>query len=1090
MKSISVKYVFIIALMLGSLNGIAQVVKVYPYYVNPTEYPDYSRRPFKTPTWDTFNDTVQFVGGRVWGNKFGHIDGKAPNWISGAKVLRPNHADFLMTEDSLRVSLTEMKNEYLFNINAYGPGTPASPSFGQFKLDKWKINMMRDILEDRYMGFDLGEQDGRYWAVFRSVDFAVSFNYQERYLKAMEFMHRAAIDQGDILSMLSVKWFWHYPIKDGFITISGAESQSKTYTSNDQIHYAFIRGASKQYGTLWYGDISVFNSWGWKAYGDEPNKKNGPTKGNSVSWMKRMLLSQYQYNSTILGFETSKFYSGTSNLSPIGKLQTDMQEFVKKYPKPGPQHTPIAFMQDFFSGWMTPAEKFKNKFTVWNFIPYKTSDYFTHELFDMYYNEYIQTGLHKNELGGLCNTPYGDALDVILSDARTSAMKRYQVIVVTGDIVTNLQEVSDRIKSYVNHGGHLVITYENAKKLLPSIKLTDDNSSFSVEERIKGKGKITVIYSPNMGLDKNNELAENVRKELDKIFKSTVLFSVGDSLGFVTNIEGNGTYTLGIYNNNLESKSFKIESNIGEVLSIKELNPIRNLEKEEGYFPEGFGDTKPGLSDKNNIAAGDARLFQIKVEEKNVEYLKETHPEKRIVNKYLAVPSLIGLQARLQTMPTFFDYFSGVKVNWKEILEIDEFKFNENAWWYNLKQVQIAIEFDHDFYNLYKTNPEILSEIANTLSPLKHIDILLFSNDFPQNLKKEISQNYIKALSVVKSSNKIIVVNKGEVAFSENNEKPIIIDEEYIEWHDIYKVAIAMNKGEKCIVPSGNNTKQSAKQRININQKVEPENKNIYFSHHKTDKDIVDELNENPEYLMNFGGVKIDATYLLSRSIDKCKKEAELWKKVGLNVIVDFSREINNYPNLTWLAEIEHAYKRSLNIEDNVLQKMELLGINNVIIGSHMPPEHWHSKFNRTAQESVISGMKTFIQNANKRGITVSIQNRRSRSYPFRLLAKPNEVSTLVSNFNKEGMKVKYAAHLGLGEKSSKLLSIAGNDLKICVVASIGSKSYDYRIPFYESKNKEKFKIDKNVLIVFDADYKSVDELLKDKHLFIQQNIK
>ena len=218
--------------------------------------------------------------------------------------------DFLMERNSLRTSLVQMKKKglYLFNINSYGPGTPVKGGFGQFKLKPWKINMMKEVLEDQYMGFDLGEQDGRYWADSRSIDFPLSTNYQERYLNAMKYMHRAAIYQGDIISMLSVKWFWHYPIKDGFITISGAESQSKTYTSNDQVHYAFLRGASKQYGLLWYSNISVFNTWEWKTSGTETNKRTSPDKGNSIVWIKRMLLSQYQYNSVILGFEGSKRY--------------------------------------------------------------------------------------------------------------------------------------------------------------------------------------------------------------------------------------------------------------------------------------------------------------------------------------------------------------------------------------------------------------------------------------------------------------------------------------------------------------------------------------------------------------------------------------------------------------------------------------------------------------------------------------------------------------------------------------------------------------------------------------------------------------
>ena len=1090
MKKIGLN-IFLILLLLqcSSYIGMSQVVKVYPYYVEPTEYPDYSRRPFKTPTWKTFNDTVQFVGGRTWGSKFGQIEEKSPNWLQGGAVFRPNYSDFLMGKDSLRSSLERMKRggKYLFNINAYGPGTPVSGGFGQFKVEKWKSQMMSDILEDRYMGFDLGEQDGRYWADCRSIDFPMSSNYQERYLNAMKYMHRAAIDQGDIISLLSVKWFWHYPVKDGFITISGAESQNKTYTSNDQIHYAFLRGASKQYGTLWYGDISVFNTWGWKTYGTEINKKTGPNKGNSIAWMKRMLFSQYQYNSTILGFEGSKFYKNNS-LSPIGMLQTDMQEFVKSYPKPGPQHTPVAFMLDFFSGWMTPSERFRNKFKVWNLLPYKQGDYFTNELLDMFYNGYIQTGLHENEYGGLCNTPYGDALDVLLSDAKLSTLKRYQMLVVAGELVTDLVEIADKLENYINQGGHLVITSENAQKLFASVKHTDTDTFFFVDEHNKGKGKMTVIYSPNMGLDENNQLVEKMKVSLDILFQSTRLFSVRDSLGYVTNIEGNGNYMLGIYNHSLESKPFKIESHVGKIISINELNPVRNLTKEPGYFPDGFEDTEPGLSNKNSIAAGDLRLFFIKVEENKVEYMQETHPEKRVANRYISVPSLIGLQNRLQTMPTFFDYFSGIKVNWKEVLKIDQLKFNEDAWWYNLKQLQVAIEFDSDFYNLFKTNADILPEIVKTLSASKYVNLLLFSDEFPEKLKNELSNSFTNVLSVVKSSNKIFVAKAGEVTFPKQTIKPILIEEYYTSWNSIYRVARAMNNGEKYIVPSGDYHVVNS---VNFAYNVKPENANFYFSYHNADKDIASILTEESEYLKQFGGVKIDGTYLLSRSLEKCKEESELLQKLGLKVIVDLCREINNYPNLTWLSEIEHSYKRSTNIHDNILQKMQLMDIGNVIIGSHMRPEQWQNKFNRTPEESIVAGMSEFIKKANSKGITVSIQNRAYRLYPSRLLANPEKVSELVSNFVEEGYNVKYAAHLGLGENPDELLSIAENaQMNICIVAAKCSNIYDYRIPVLRSKEIANFKIDKKAMLVFDADYNSVNELIEEKNRIIQHNLK
>ena len=1066
-----------------------QAVKIYPYYVEPSEYSDFTRRPFITPTWKTFNDKVQFVGGRNWGSKFGVIDYKAPNWLEGGTVLRPNYAHFLMSKDSLQRTLMKMKKEglYLFNINAYGPGTPTTGSFGQFKVEPWKVNMMEEILGDHFMGFDLGEQDGRYWADSRSIDFPMSSNYQERYLNAMKYMHRSAIDQGDIISMLSVKWFWHYPIKDGFITISGAESQNKTYTSNDQIHYSFLRGASKQYGLLWYGDVSVFNSWGWKTYGTENDKNTGPSKGNSIAWIKRMILSQYQYNSAILGFEGSKFDSNNS-LSPIGILQKDMQEFVKRYPKPGPQHTPIALLQDFFSGWMTPSEPFADKYKVWNFLPYKKGDFFSYQLLKMFYNDFDQVGLNKNEYGGLCNTPYGDGVDILLSDVRLSTLSRYQMLVVADEIVFGLNEVSDKLKSYINQGGHLVITSDNARKLFPNIDLNKLDTSFSVNNFKMGKGEMTVLNCQNMGIDDDNHLDTELASTLHSLFESTRIFSVGDSLGYITNIEGKGKYILGIYNHSLESKPFNIECHVGKIRSIKELKTTRNLTKEKGYFPEGYEQIDPGLSNNNNIAAGDVRLFLVNVQDDMVDVLPEVKQEKRIQDRYLSVSSLLDLKSELQTMPTFFDYFSGVKLNWKDFLEVDENEFKENSWWYNLKQLQFAVEFDQEFIDIEKNNSDLVLEFFKRIELVKQVDLLLFTSGFDLKQKEKIT-NSIKARNAVfKESNDVFIADKNKSIFPKQQTKPIIVNFNFSLWDDIYPVAKAMSNGTAYTFSSIDSV---ISKRDTVLLKAKTENRNFYFSHHDIKKDVMQVLKTSPEYIEHFGGVKIDGSYLYSRSIDKCKKEGKLFKTTGLNIIVDITREINNYPNLTWLSEIDHAYQRSVSFHDNILEKMEILGIKHIIIGSHMRPEIWQEKFNRTPEESIISGMSLFIKKANERGIIVSVQNRMYKHYPSRLLAKPDEVSSIVANFRNKGMEVKYAVNLGFGEDPKKVLSSAGKELSICIVAAEGSNLYDYQIPFFEVKDHLylDFKVDKNVIKVFDSDYKSTEQLINDKNSFQNQFI-
>ncbi|MEG0463819.1 hypothetical protein [Bacteroides sp.] len=1057
-----------------STTESSSMIRLYPYGVNPEEYPDYTRRPFTTPSWNTFEHKVQFVGGRGWGKEFGVIEETPPYWIAKGRVIRPNFSHFLMEPGALRQTLNRLKQGgyYLFNINAFGPGTPPQGNFGQFRVERWKVDMMKEVLGDRYLGFDLGEQDGRYWADCRSIDYPMSDNKSQRYIRAMKYMQKAAREQGDIISMLSVKWFWHYPIKEGFITCAGAESQNKTYTSNDQIHYAFIRGASKQYGLLWYGDISVFNTWGYKSYQHNTQNSN-PQKGNSLAWMKRMLLSQYQYNSAILGFEGS-VYQGKpkqERLSPIGQMQTDMQTFVEKHPNPGPQYTPIALMLDFFSGWMTPNEPFKDRYKVWGFLPYQTGDFLTHQLLKMFYQDYDQSGLHKNEYAGLCNTPYGDALDVLLSDANVSALNRYAMVVIGGELSTNTAEVADRLTRYMNQGGKVIITIGNAQKLFPQTVSPLSGTSFKVMHYPIQKGQLSVFHGTKMGILPNKQMDTQLQTYLDSVFKSTRLFSVGNSLGYVTNIEGNGTYLLGIYNHSLTPQSFNIQCHAGNIRNIEELYPIRDLSKEAGYFPEGFEKQSSGAPGSSIITAADARLFRITVDEdtQQVTYLPKVTVEKRIYNHFLSVSSLIGLSEHLQSMPTFFDHFSGVKINWTAATDIDHFAFSEDAWWYNLKQLEFLITFDQNFEDALQRDTKLLSKLVNTLKASKHISYLLVPSTLSNNTREAIGKTFAPYTTA-------------RIIHTPEQAECIVLEVPYQSWEELYPSVLKMEQKQPLSPPLPTLSKE-------LIGKVAPANKTYYFSYHENKKSLIEELASNPLYFSHFGGVKIDATYLSSRDIELCKAEAESIQATGMELIVDFTREINNYPDITFLEELTHSYTRSVYIYRRVFEKMKAAGIQQVIIGSHMRPEMWQKEFGRTPEESILNGMSAFIYLANEYGITVFLQNSTYRFYPSKLVAKPTETLEAYYSLYSSSSRLKLAANLGFGDAPNQLINLFSNNLGACIFASPGADDRDYPVAFAHSKNKETFTIHQNILKILDADYRSLNELISDKQLIATKHV-
>ena len=129
-------------------------------------------------------------------------------------------------------------------------------------------------------------------------------------------------------------------MKEGNHVLLGAETAQAL--PNNQLYYAFIRGAGKQYGVHWFGNASVFNRWGWKDYGAV--KRDGryvsdPEEGTSLSLVKRLLYTHYLYNCVMIGFESGWLTESAPHaLTPIGAIQRGAVEFVARHGQPGVMH--------------------------------------------------------------------------------------------------------------------------------------------------------------------------------------------------------------------------------------------------------------------------------------------------------------------------------------------------------------------------------------------------------------------------------------------------------------------------------------------------------------------------------------------------------------------------------------------------------------------------------------------------------------------------------------------------------------------------------------------------------------------------------
>ena len=241
--------------------------RVYGHLLEPREHPDYNRHAAKPPTWETFGNRTHLITLRQFRlNQSGDLA------VGYVEDLDQYTRQFELGDvlwplfDCLRaknlgdvVREIERRHSYLFDIWGYIPG--GGPG-AQFQPSPETLKMFESKLGDHWLGMDTGEQDGRYIGLYAKLMTPASADRRQQYFNFQRFFEGMEDDLGQRLTMLMSLSFGHYALKQGSHTLLGAETAQGL--PNGQLFYAFIRGAGKQYGVPWFGNVSVYNRWGYK----------------------------------------------------------------------------------------------------------------------------------------------------------------------------------------------------------------------------------------------------------------------------------------------------------------------------------------------------------------------------------------------------------------------------------------------------------------------------------------------------------------------------------------------------------------------------------------------------------------------------------------------------------------------------------------------------------------------------------------------------------------------------------------------------------------------------------------------------------
>jgi hypothetical protein len=740
--------------------------RAYSCLLDPREHPDYDRRAVKPPSWETFKNRTQFTclrGFAVEGDRIvGYADEieKYTRTYELGDVIWPSYPIlFAKNLDDLAQEIKQ-RDLYLFDIWGYVPGSGPGGYWQQFTPSAETLKTLEVTLGERWLGTDIGEQDGRYIGGYANQMTPASGSRFEQYLNFQRFFERMGDDLGHRHATLVSLNFGHYLLKEGTFTLIGAETAQAL--PNNQVYYAFIRGAGKQYGVPWFGNASVYNRWGYKTYGSSGGSggdTHGPTKGTSLSLMKRLLYSHILYNSVAVGFESGWFEG--KGLSPIGRIQQAGQRWVKQHGQPGVMYTPVALLLDFHAGWSFPRHLYSGDiFRVWGNLPYGPGDHLTDAVLDLLYPGYADSSYFHDETGFIAPTPYGDIADCLLSDAPLWLLSRYAVVVAAGEL-TGGQEIRDKLQDYVEGGGHLVVTTGNLARLPGGIAGQSETAVPGTTGY--GQGKVTVLAT-GFGVDIKDNSGQPLRSEVDRplprpcvlrpearrtletIFRQQALFDVGNpDLSVITCRQGPGVYTLGIANDKWAALPFKITSLCGSIQSLEEL-PLDDSEVgAAGHLPEGVEGASLGRNTDSTIRGGDIRIFAVRVQESNVETISHLSPGPRPHGRILPLRGIEPVKEQILARPTFFEHFDDVVLDWRYLHDREKAALQRESGWIDRQGLRVFVDASSgvNLYpalrlvdNLpadYRRSMEAIADVMTKMQVLGSHDLILSLHRHPEN---------------------------------------------------------------------------------------------------------------------------------------------------------------------------------------------------------------------------------------------------------------------------------------------------------------------------------------------------------------------
>ncbi|MDR6241738.1 hypothetical protein [Aureibacter tunicatorum] len=1139
-------------------------LRIYPYKVSPMDYPINKRRPSPPATRDLFQNKMQFQQ-KSFSNKHFKPNGD----ISGGTALRieekvvangllPKHKELAKwikdSDHTLKLAGYKIFRTPKVAYQNYNERAHVEGSYSDVATELY------NLAGPKFLGLQFGESDASYLNLSPSHISPMSRDHMLQYMDYQRYFEYYGNNVGNRVVLHVNEGTSHYLMKEGIATIGEAQTFYRGKV-NPLVHYVFLRGASKQYGILLgmgfsgttpHGNMGFLSeenkNWAKheiiKEYGELiPDPKSYPTtakaykalrmyfqsssdRGSSLSLFRRLIYSNYMYNGVVMNYEFGAYYDKNrvadkngkpvakkeKKLSPAGQLVKSVGEFVDKHPDPGAHITPIAFYMDFYNGWRTPNTK-RKEFTSWTNLPYSKGDYFTDNLFSQFYPGYQNVGKYENVSFGMTETPYGDAVDAIFSDAEQEILNRYQLMIVGGDLLYDFNYQRHKLEKFAESGGTVIVTGQNAKKLWPEWSIASvpvsmtDNSKVNLDSKaiqeplafdylpIKnlpsnahilaknasdvlafemrmGEGNIIISLTEN-GINKNPQefswdddptlmypegikrpyyMVKHLESIIDKKAKACMPFEAGENLGLITNRKEKGLYTLALFNNEMKEKDFEIKSNIGDIKSIKEIQLNDTYIKDVvGYYPRGFEQYPIGKNTKTTISGYDVRIFEVKIKESNsLHVLAQNDPVELGKNRFLNISTTTQLKEKILSYSSFFTYFDGVNIKANAMAKANPESLKRESLWMNRKHLRFIIDGRGALEN------EILEAIQNASVFDYAKDVVIDKKD--KNIEM-LANDYNITVHYAKDQSIQFI--------DELKNKPVaqlqVLNRYYDQWDDVFHdySIVWMSNPYQYKELKGNKTLK-----INPINPVKQENK-MHWIALRNMNSLSNDIASIENFADHFGGVLINGKYVFESAEKQCVADREFLIDHNIDAIVDLRSLIDGYRQIVFEIEWGKIYDKGMVMSEIIMQNMQKMGIKKMLIPS--------DKFFKRG----MTGYKEFCSLAKKYELTIVLEHNAMKDVKELLKATRKMEGWGMNNFEIAGS---YQADLERKYKKAKLepnmwlLMYQTKDRKSSLNHPLCQAPKDYL-------DLEKLPKDKTTPMVLDAEYLTNKELRKDLQL-------